>query len=192
MKEDLRVQKTKAALYRGLMELMKDIPFDEIKVQDICKKSLVNRSTFYDHFGDKYELLDSLMKNMQIELNESIHFEKKINTIKEYYMELIKIILEHIDKEKSVYQSVVKINGNSIARDMMIKLFIESTTNEINNNFINESNIPTKKLVLFHASGIISIIYDYLLDTNKFDKDEIYTILDKLIIEQNSIKKKEV
>ena len=54
-KEDLRVVKTKANLYRGLMELMKDQTFEEIKVSDICNKSMINRSTFYDHFNDKYE-----------------------------------------------------------------------------------------------------------------------------------------
>ena len=45
-KEDLRVVKTKANLYRGLMELMKDQTFEEIKVSDICNKSMINRSTF--------------------------------------------------------------------------------------------------------------------------------------------------
>ena len=35
----------------------KDKTFEEIKVSDICKKALINRSTFYSHYNDKYELL---------------------------------------------------------------------------------------------------------------------------------------
>ena len=34
-----------------------DKTFEEIKVSDICKKALINRSTFYSHYNDKYELL---------------------------------------------------------------------------------------------------------------------------------------
>ena len=49
-------RKTKANLYKGLIELMQEKEFEDIKVIDICKKSLINRSTFYDHFNDKFEL----------------------------------------------------------------------------------------------------------------------------------------
>ena len=36
-KEDLRIRKTKANLYRSLLQLMEEKPFEEIKVIDICK-----------------------------------------------------------------------------------------------------------------------------------------------------------
>ena len=60
------------------MELMKDQTFEEIKVSDICNKSMINRSTFYDHFNDKYELLQSLMEDLKEELEEKIKVEKEI------------------------------------------------------------------------------------------------------------------
>ena len=62
-KEDLRVRKTKANLYKGLLQLMEEKSFEDIKVIDICNVSLINRSTFYDHFNDKFELLTSLMND---------------------------------------------------------------------------------------------------------------------------------
>ena len=65
-KEDLRIIKTKKNLYEGLLILLKDQSFENVKVSDICKISLVNRSTFYDHFQDKYELLNSLIKYLEI------------------------------------------------------------------------------------------------------------------------------
>ena len=41
-KTDLRVIKTKKALFEALLDLMKDKTFEEIKVSDICSKALVN------------------------------------------------------------------------------------------------------------------------------------------------------
>ena len=51
-KVDLRIIKTKKNLYEGLLSLMKERTFEEIKVSDICNAALTNRSTFYDHFSD--------------------------------------------------------------------------------------------------------------------------------------------
>ena len=76
-KEDLRIVKTKASLYRGLMTLMKNKTFENIKVSEICSASLINRSTFYDHFNDKFELLQSMLSDMKEELIQSMDVEKK-------------------------------------------------------------------------------------------------------------------
>ena len=71
-KTDLRIIKTKKSLFQGLTHLMKEKKFEKIKVSDICAASLVNRSTFYDHFSDKYELLTELIENLRTELNSKL------------------------------------------------------------------------------------------------------------------------
>ncbi|MGN1358231.1 MAG: TetR/AcrR family transcriptional regulator, partial [Bacilli bacterium] len=63
-KVDLRVVKTKRLLYATLLELMKEKTFEEIKVSDICNKALVNRSTFYSHYQDKYDLFSELVMDI--------------------------------------------------------------------------------------------------------------------------------
>jgi AcrR family transcriptional regulator len=40
---------------------MRTKSFDEISVQDITEAATVNRATFYDHYTDKYALLDALV-----------------------------------------------------------------------------------------------------------------------------------
>ena len=65
------------------MNLMKNKPFEDIKISDICKVSLINRSTFYDHYNDKYELIQSLMNDMREELLEKLDKSKKTKNIKE-------------------------------------------------------------------------------------------------------------
>ena len=60
--EDLRVVKTKKILFETLLNLMKTKNFEKIKISDICEESLINRSTFYAHYEDKYELLIELLE----------------------------------------------------------------------------------------------------------------------------------
>ena len=68
-KTDLRIIKTKKNLYESLLYLMKEKPFEELKVSEICENALVNRSTFYSHFDDKYDLLDSLICDLKDSLS---------------------------------------------------------------------------------------------------------------------------
>ena len=189
-KQDLRILKTKASLYRGLMTLMKTKPFEDIKISEICQESLINRSTFYDHYTDKYELIQSLMNDMKDELINNLNISKKTNNIKEYYIELIKILLEHIDSNKEIYSAMMKINSNSIAKDMMTEAIITYITKEIDNNYTNESKIPTKTIVLFYASGIINIIIENLKNSNDFNKQKLLIIINDLLPNLESFKNK--
>ncbi|MCI9368668.1 MAG: TetR/AcrR family transcriptional regulator [Oscillospiraceae bacterium] len=56
-KLDLRIQKTYLALSGALLEAMGEKPFEDIRVNELCDRAMVRKSTFYKHFGDKYELL---------------------------------------------------------------------------------------------------------------------------------------
>jgi AcrR family transcriptional regulator len=55
---DLRVRRTRHLLQQAFMELMAEKSFQAITVQDIAERAMVNRATFYDHFVDKYALLE--------------------------------------------------------------------------------------------------------------------------------------
>ena len=55
--EDLRVRRTRHVLHEKFWELLAEQSFQSITVQDITSRAMVNRATFYDHFVDKYALL---------------------------------------------------------------------------------------------------------------------------------------
>ena len=84
-KKDLRIIKTRKALYNAFEELMKSKPFEQIKVPDICNEALINRSTFYDHYADKYDLLEEYINSLKDSLTEEITKENNIEkNTKEY------------------------------------------------------------------------------------------------------------
>jgi AcrR family transcriptional regulator len=58
---DPRIRRTRKLLQGALGALMQTKSFDEISVQDITEAATVNRATFYDHYTDKYALLDALV-----------------------------------------------------------------------------------------------------------------------------------
>jgi|UPI0006911CFA AcrR family transcriptional regulator len=58
---DPRIRRTRQALQVALRDLMQQKSFEEISVQDITDLADVNRATFYDHYNDKFALLDAMV-----------------------------------------------------------------------------------------------------------------------------------
>jgi AcrR family transcriptional regulator len=58
---DPRIRRTRQALQSALRELMRTRSIEEISVQDITDLADVNRATFYDHYNDKFGLLDAMV-----------------------------------------------------------------------------------------------------------------------------------
>lgn len=59
---DLRVRRTKKMLQDAFMALLAQKTFQDITVQDITEQAMINRGTFYDHFADKYALMEYALR----------------------------------------------------------------------------------------------------------------------------------
>jgi AcrR family transcriptional regulator len=59
---DPRVRRTRQLLQQALLELMQEKRFASVTVHEIAERATVNRATFYTHFADKYDLLDSIIR----------------------------------------------------------------------------------------------------------------------------------
>lgn len=180
-KEDMRVIKTKKNLYDGLLKIMKDKTFEEIKVTDICRISSTNRSTFYDHFNDKYELLSSLIKDLENNLVTKLKTNTNIETPKDFYIKMIELLLEHISENISIYFSIIKINGNSVASDMMFDTLVKDVKNHIEDNSNYTKIIPSEIITVFYVSAVIKVCIKYISNPNKYTKEEILFYLKQLI-----------
>ncbi|MBO4410927.1 MAG: TetR/AcrR family transcriptional regulator, partial [Lachnospiraceae bacterium] len=63
-KHSKRWIETDERLQRITLELINVSDVDHVSVQAVCKHANINRSTFYEHYADVYDLLDKLeMKN---------------------------------------------------------------------------------------------------------------------------------
>jgi AcrR family transcriptional regulator len=59
---DPRVLRTRKLLEQAFIELMNEKGFQDMTIQDITGRATVNRATFYAHFEDKYDMLDSFIR----------------------------------------------------------------------------------------------------------------------------------
>ena len=179
-KTDLRVIKTKNLIYNTLIELMKDKTFEEIKVSDICNKALINRSTFYSHYEDKYDLLVDFINSLKNEFISEINKNNNNLNVKEYYIELIKIFLNHIEERKEMYTSIMINNRNSIMMDILLSVVNNDLLKKMSKDEF-KSSIPDDIIVKFYLGGVINLGVEWLKDNTKYSKEEIINYLNLLI-----------
>ncbi|GFZ30244.1 AcrR family transcriptional regulator [Clostridium zeae] len=92
---DLRVVKTKKNIEASFIYLLGQKDFYKITVQDILDRALINRSTFYKHYTDKYQLAENLCNQvfdlLKTGVKDRLHcanFEDILIVIKPLYQTL--------------------------------------------------------------------------------------------------------
>lgn len=78
-------RQAKIEIQNALVDLMAEYPFQEISTKMICAYCNINRSTFYDYYKDKFDLLDTInskhKEKFQFLLSALHHNFENINRI---------------------------------------------------------------------------------------------------------------
>lgn len=95
---DKRVERTREALFDAFYELVLSMPYGELKVEDILRRSGVGRSTFYEHFTGKDDILAASVRNPFSVLADAMR--ERDNTSE------LTMILEHFWENRVVAPSI--------------------------------------------------------------------------------------
>ena len=178
MKTDLRIIKTNNTLYDALINLLKEKTFEEIKVSDICQKALVNRSTFYAHFNDKYELFMSLINSLKESLQTELKSIEETN-LKDYYLKMIEVFLNHIEGKEQIYKSILINNRSSIIMDMIYDTITEDINQKVTKN---DKDVPNEIFTAYYLGAIVNTGIEWFKNDKKYSKDRMIEYLDRLMV----------
>ncbi len=128
-KEDLRVIKTLDSIDKSLLENLKTMPFNKITVEALCNQARINRTTFYKHYSDKYELLDNYLSRILEEFraaNNVIFVDAEPETINEdLYRIPFQETVEFIISKKDIYEILWTAQIDRNIFDEMIEVIAE-------------------------------------------------------------------
>ena len=75
-KQDIRVERSKDAIKKAFVELMKRRTYEEITVKDLAEEAKINRKTFYAHYETKQMLFETMMREMFDDICSCFMYEK--------------------------------------------------------------------------------------------------------------------
>lgn len=118
-------------LAESLKELSKTRPIEKITIKEITDKAGVIRPTFYNHFQDKYELLEWI-----------VHEELMTPSMPLFQNGMMKegitFIFTTMEKEKEFYQKAIRLEGQNSFTDMMKKTAKEIVLARMNREAVSE------------------------------------------------------
>ena len=127
----MRTQKAdiRELLAESLKHLTKDHSFAKITVKDITDEAKVSRPTFYNHFQDKYSLLEWIFET-------DVVAPVKLLLDNEMTNEALILLFSNIKKERDFYQNVFQTEGQTcfeeIVRSSFRRVLTEIFTAKIN------------------------------------------------------------
>ena len=128
---DRRIQKTRTAIFTAFDKLIQKNAYAKISVQDIIDEANIGRSTFYEHFETK----DELLRQKCTDLFEHIflpHGTEKTHNFSEQstFEQKITHILYHLLDDKKVVKGILSSESGEIFLQYFRKYLIETIGKE--------------------------------------------------------------
>ncbi len=120
-------REVKVLLADSFKELVLKKPAEKITIKEITDRAGVIRVTFYNHFQDKYELLEWICR-------EEIVNPTKVLFNNNMQKEAVVFIFTAIMKNKDFYSHVSRLQGQNSFSEIIQKLFSEMVEEYIHDN----------------------------------------------------------
>lgn len=162
-------------LSNALLELLKTKSFDDIKVTEICDKALIHKTTFYNHFEDKYELLNYVLLQIHNDITSSTKFE---GSLIDYYLSVAKYYIKYIKNNPKLFKSIIT-NDDSTSILLFEKLYIKDIEEKINKQNIQE--VPSNYAAHFYVSAVLAILSQWFIGGMVEDEDTLLNYITILV-----------
>ena len=156
--------KSQQWLANTLLDLMDEMPYEEISIKDICTNADLSRQTFYNYFESKDELFRYLLRSVY---DEKLNAIDEIPSSKEAVSAFVNITKEN-DRLVSV---IVKNNLGNIVSDEIFK----SITRFLNRFIPNFDNQPDFSYHVVLLSGALTHFMTYYARNNSELSEEKMT-----------------
>lgn len=144
-KNNKQFQGSAARMEQAMLELMNTTPFEKITVRLICDRAEVNRSTFYAHYTDIYNMVEQMETNLQKELMNDYPVPGSVTPLS---LESFIPFLEFIRKHKDFYRIALKTR-----REFPLKQGFEPLWNQIIRPLCLKAGITSENEMMFYFVG---------------------------------------
>lgn len=183
----MRVIKTRSLIRDAFVKLLDEKRFRNITINDIADSAMINRSTFYLHYTDKYDLLEKTLDEAIQNILRLVEPKAHIVDGKpdyESFLQNLSLILKMLEKDALLYRIILndketlgtsrkfenalinKLDASfpmqlSISRDLCLELvsslYVSAIRWWLNNDMKYSPSFLAKELVKFFKLGSLDI-----------------------------------
>lgn len=142
------------------------MPFEKITIKTITDHANVIRPTFYNHFHDKYELVEWIVKTEIIDKTQEAINNGSARGV-------IRVLFSGFLEDKEYYRKAFEISGQNGFVDTLEKFFTELFASVIREEVYGKGLITKEELAKYYASGVITLVRLEVYRAEEVDIEEI-------------------
>ena len=184
-KSESKYFNTAKKMDKALISLLGEKSFKYITVSEICKKAGVNRSTFYLHYENTFDLLNESARFLLDDFVAyfSIDRQSITNKFKGCSLEELNFItdeylhpyLSYIKENRLVFSTVL-LHADSFGFNEIFQRLYENIFNPILERF-NYPVADRKYAMMFYLNGITAVVTEWLKDGCEKTIEEVSRII---------------
>lgn len=164
-KIDRRIRKTKTQLRNGLAVLMQTKSISEITVKELVDAVDINRSTFYLHYTDIYDLLQKTEDDLLEQIKNIIHEHAKTDDTTEATFPFMEDIFETVDANREIFQALIGSNGDISFTHKVEDIIAQNTIYRLEKMF--PDNVQDLKYYYsFCLTGAVGLIKTWIAENS--------------------------
>lgn len=187
-KQDLRMKRTCKILSYTLFSLLTQKAYENIRIEEICQKALIHRTTFYHYFNNKNDLLSYAIDEVKEKIFDTLH-AKHIpqDQTEEMFLQLAKIAIHFLYENRTMIEQMMHHNPTR----PMIEIFTESISRSIKYLFVkNRKQFPSLTihkdiLAQFLTGGCMQMAVWWLESKTPINEEEFYENV-KILMKQQT------
>lgn len=184
-KGNRRTLYTKKVIKESIIDLLQEKEIHQITVTDICNKADINRGTFYTHYKDAYDLLQS----MEDELFDQIlkyaletHLETHLNT-------LLINVLDLIAQNKQLCKILFCKQRGSRVLDRILYIAHKLEIDTLIGDLVID-DVYMDYLIKYSIGGILSVIQVWLENDLRESPSDLVNFLTNVMANKKYLQNK--
>lgn len=179
-RDDRRIRTSRNLLERALVALMGEKPLKDITVKELCLRAGVNRSTFYLHYYDIYDLMEELEEQIGAEVFatlDTLPTSAGQNTFSHFY----NAIFELMDRNAELCVILLGENGD---KDFVGRLFAqvrEKCVAEWARLYPAAPLAQVETCFTFTSAGCVGILREWLGSVPRMGTAEVAGRMERLV-----------
>ncbi|MEC0239767.1 TetR/AcrR family transcriptional regulator [Paenibacillus dokdonensis] len=184
-KTDLRVLRTRQSIRMAFYELIQEEGYEAITIQDIADRAMINRNTFYLHYQNKPDLLDTCMNELLSELKEAVVLcPISMNPFSISILETVmQTVLEHISRNITFYYAMLIEENRIYQFRSKMENIIKDKLNEGWNPALGNSPLAISKELLLEylVSAFMGIVIWWIKNDRPHPADEVSSQFSRIV-----------
>ena len=160
-KVDRRIRKTKAQLRRGLARLMQEKSINEITVKELVDEVDINRSTFYLHYTDIYQMLQKIEEEVMEEIVQVMEVCPIDHSDRDSVINFIARFFSILDSNKELFLAFLGPKGDMAFVEKVENLLAARILAPVSADSLN-SGTDAAHAYAFVLNGCVGMIRSWL------------------------------